>query len=147
MNQIFLKSVVDRKKLSKINKNNFLQLLTLTSTMLRLYSQATICPYKQPNCTADEALTLDPEIEQIMAHSVDYDELAYVWNEWRDKSGKLMRNDYKKYVQIMNAAARANGNLNFLIKIFNNFLRISFYEKNLRMQVNGGNQNTKMKTL
>lgn len=79
--------------------------------MLGIYSQATICPYKQPNCTTDEALTLDPEIEQIMAHSVDYDELAYVWNEWREKTGKLMRNDYKKYVDVMNTAARANGKI------------------------------------
>lgn len=76
--------------------------------MSSVYSQATICPYRRPNCTAAERLTLDPEMEEILAKSEDYDELAYVWKSWRDNSGKLMRDDYKKYVSLTNKAAEAN---------------------------------------
>lgn len=87
----------------------FSQLLGLTSSMSLIYNSAGICPYKQPNCTAANLLTLDPEIEHVMSNSQDYDELAYVWKEWRDKSGKLMRQDYRKYIEIMNKAAKENG--------------------------------------
>lgn len=77
--------------------------------MSAIYSSAKICPYKKQNCTDDELLTLDPEIEDRLAKSEDYDELAYVWKSWRDNSGKLMRSDYKKYVDLSNKAAIANG--------------------------------------
>lgn len=77
--------------------------------MSAIYSKASICPYQQPNCSAANQWTLDPEIEHVMSTSQDYDELAYVWKEWRDKSGKLMRQDYRKYVEIMNKAGKVNG--------------------------------------
>lgn len=40
-----------------------------------------------------------------------------IWNEWREKSGKLMRQDYKKYIDLLNKAAILNGNF------FNNCLK------------------------
>lgn len=43
-----------------------------------------------------------------MASSGNYDELKYIWEHWHNNSGKHMRNDYSKYVQLMNEAARAN---------------------------------------
>jgi peptidyl-dipeptidase A len=57
-----------------------------------------------------EGLTLDPEISAIMTKSQDYDELKWAWEQWREKSGKLMRGDYKKYVELVNKAATLNGN-------------------------------------
>ena len=44
-----------------------------------------------------------------MANSRDYDELVYTWKAWHDASGKHMREDYKKYVELQNKAAAANG--------------------------------------
>lgn len=44
-----------------------------------------------------------------MAVSEDFDELAYIWKEWRDASGKNMRDDYKVYVELSNKAAAMNG--------------------------------------
>lgn len=44
-----------------------------------------------------------------MATSRDYDELLFVWKGWRDASGKKMRNDYKRYVELSNKAAVLNG--------------------------------------
>lgn len=43
-----------------------------------------------------------------MSTSHDYDELKYVWQQWHNNSGKLMRNDYGTYVGIMNEAAQLN---------------------------------------
>ena len=48
------------------------------------------------------------EISHIMTTSEDYDELSYTWKEWRDRSGKLMRNGYKDYVSLVNKAAKLN---------------------------------------
>lgn len=47
-----------------------------------------------------------------MGSSHDYDKLEYIWTEWHEKSGKLMRADYKTYVDLMNKAAVINGYTN-----------------------------------
>lgn len=44
-----------------------------------------------------------------MATSRDYDELLFAWKGWRDASGKKMRNNYKRYVELSNKAAVLNG--------------------------------------
>ena len=54
------------------------------------------------------------EISHVMTTSEDYDELSYTWKEWRDKSGKLMRNGYKDYVSLVNKAAKLNSKISKL---------------------------------
>lgn len=49
------------------------------------------------------------DAEKVMAESRDYEELKYVWSQWRDASGAKMRNNYKNYVTLSNQAAEANG--------------------------------------
>lgn len=44
-----------------------------------------------------------------MAESRDYDELLFAWKGWRDAAGKVLRQDYEKYVELANTAARLNG--------------------------------------
>lgn len=44
-----------------------------------------------------------------MAKSQDYEELLFAWKGWRDASGKKMRNNYKRYVELSNKAAVLNG--------------------------------------
>lgn len=44
-----------------------------------------------------------------MAVSRDYDELLFAWKGWRDSAGKVIRQDYKKYVELANKAATLNG--------------------------------------
>jgi len=88
-------------------------LTNLTSTrnaMTLIYNNAKVCPFtNQQGCDlATEGLTLDPDIEVLLASSNNYDEMQWIWESWHDKSGKLMRDDYKKYVAIMNEAAVAN---------------------------------------
>lgn len=53
------------------------------------------------------ALSLD--LTDILATSRDYDELLFVWKGWRDASGKKMKNNYKRYVELSNKAAVLNG--------------------------------------
>lgn len=75
-----------------------------------IYNVAKICPFDKQNCNlATEGLTLEPELYDILAESQNYDELEYVWTQWREKSGKLMRSGYKKYIELNNKAAMLNG--------------------------------------
>jgi len=49
-------------------------------------------------------------METTMSSSRDYEELKYVWSQWRDASGAKMRSNYQNYVSLSNQAAQANGN-------------------------------------
>lgn len=49
------------------------------------------------------------DLQKIMAESRDYDELLFVWKGWRDSAGKVIRDKYKRYVQLANKAATLNG--------------------------------------
>lgn len=53
------------------------------------------------------------DIEAIMASSHDWDELTYVWEEWRDKTGKLMRDNFTRFVELSNEAAILDGQFSF----------------------------------
>ena len=46
-----------------------------------------------------------------MAKSENYNTLRDVWVKWRDASGKTIRDDYKKYIELENEAAVRNGKL------------------------------------
>ncbi|GAB0092396.1 Angiotensin-converting enzyme [Sergentomyia squamirostris] len=90
------------------------ELTTLTAAKVRMettYSDAKICPFTNQNCNleTDTVHTLDPEITEVMAKSTNYEELEYVWKEWREKSGKLMRDDFRSYIDLSNKAAALNG--------------------------------------
>ena len=45
-----------------------------------------------------------------MATSTDYDELEYVWVEWRNAAGRTVRKQYLDFVGLNNKAAQANRN-------------------------------------
>lgn len=77
--------------------------------MEKIYNSAKICPFDKKDCDLDkEGWTLDPEMSKVMAESTNYDELLYVWEAWRNASGKKMRKDYETYVNIVNEAAQMN---------------------------------------
>lgn len=82
--------------------------------MSAIYSMATVCPFEEQNCAknATNRLTLDPEITERFAKSRNFDELQYLWTEWRKQSGKLMRPDYEVYVNLMNRVATENNYTN-----------------------------------
>lgn len=78
--------------------------------MSSIYNKATVCPFKQQNCSENspDRLTLDPHITERFAVSRDFDELQYLWKQWHDASGKLMRSQYHVYVELMNKVAIGN---------------------------------------
>ncbi|XP_063216925.1 angiotensin-converting enzyme-like isoform X2 [Bacillus rossius redtenbacheri] len=87
-----------------------IELNNITATMVGLYSTAKICPQANVSCDLEkEGLSLDPQIEGIMANSRSYDELLHAWQAWRDATGPKMRDDYETYVKIKNEAAILNG--------------------------------------
>ncbi|CAL1685998.1 unnamed protein product [Lasius platythorax] len=77
----------------------------LINDMLAVYNGATICAYNDPfRC----GLRLYPDISQIMAKSRDWDELQYVWAEWRRRSGTPIKDLYQQLMTLNNDAARLN---------------------------------------
>lgn len=76
--------------------------------MLAIYNKAQICVFDKP---FDCGLKLYPDLKEIMARSRDWDELLYVWGEWRRKSGENMKELYEQLVDLTNEAAKYNSKL------------------------------------
>uniref|UniRef100_A0A672ZLE5 Angiotensin-converting enzyme n=1 Tax=Sphaeramia orbicularis TaxID=375764 RepID=A0A672ZLE5_9TELE len=93
-------SDIERAALPSDQLKEYNQLL---STMETKYSVAEVC---RENGTCHP---LDPDLQKIMAESRDYDELLFAWKGWRDSAGKILRQDYKRYVELANKAATLNG--------------------------------------
>lgn len=91
-----------------------IQFNSLVNKMSSVYNTATVCPFDEQNCSKNSKnrLTLDPDLDQRMAESRNFDELKYYWEQWRNESGKLMRTDYENYVDVMNEMAKGNGYAN-----------------------------------
>ncbi|CAK1598422.1 unnamed protein product [Parnassius mnemosyne] len=77
----------------------------IINDMLAVYNTAEICAYNEPfKC----GLHLQPELQDIMSHSRDWDELQHVWTEWRRNTGRRIRDLYEQLVDLTNQAARLN---------------------------------------
>ncbi|XP_077986221.1 angiotensin-converting enzyme 2-like [Glandiceps talaboti] len=75
------------------------------STMSLTYALGEVClPWDDNKCYLQ-----DPELTGIMAESVNYTERLWVWQHWRDETGKQMRDQYVDYVTYKNKAAELNG--------------------------------------
>ncbi|XP_055113498.1 angiotensin-converting enzyme isoform X6 [Symphalangus syndactylus] len=69
------------------------------------YSVATVCH------TNGSCLQLEPDLTNVMATSRKYEDLLWAWEGWRDKAGRAILQFYPKYVELINQAARLNGNM------------------------------------
>lgn len=94
--------------INHLPEQEFTALNNALGRMQHIYSSTLICPYDQQNCTTG-TLSLDPDLYEVMAQSQDYDKLLYAWKEWRDNTGRYMKNDYAEYVRLMNKAAGVAG--------------------------------------
>lgn len=73
--------------------------------MQSTYSTAKICDFKKPSkCD----LSLEPEITDLFMRSHDPEELKHLWTKWRDASGKKVKTDFVRYVELSNDIARLN---------------------------------------
>ncbi|CAH4035596.1 unnamed protein product [Pieris brassicae] len=77
----------------------------IINDMLAVYNTAEICAYNEPfKC----GLHLNPDLQFIMSHSRDWDELQHAWTEWRRNTGRRIRDLYEQLVDLTNQAARLN---------------------------------------
>ncbi|XP_006146875.1 angiotensin-converting enzyme-like protein Ace3 [Tupaia chinensis] len=75
----------------------------LLADMETTYSMAQVCLNEGP------CMSLEPELEDIMANSRDQKELLWAWQGWRDAVGRLIRTSFERYVQLSNKVAQLNG--------------------------------------
>ncbi|UYV61440.1 hypothetical protein LAZ67_1004861 [Cordylochernes scorpioides] len=79
-------------------EDKFAKFLRIAAKMEDIYSQAKV-----------DNLSLDPDLTRIFASSRNADDLKKYWVGWRDATGKKIRSQYVKFVELSNEAARANG--------------------------------------
>ncbi|ELU13139.1 hypothetical protein CAPTEDRAFT_175968 [Capitella teleta] len=91
-----------------LSEEDFNRQSELRAEMQRIYSTAEACN-KPGDDDPDKCYPLDPDLEQIMATSTDWDELKWAWESWRDVSGRLMPDMYEEYAGLLNKAADMNG--------------------------------------
>lgn len=91
---------------------DFSELNSLISGMVSTYGAGKICPFTKQDCDLEkEGLTLEPGVEEILADTENrsWEELEYVWEAWRNATGRKFRGKIGRYVELSNKAAEANG--------------------------------------
>ena len=53
-----------------------------------------------------------------MGRSRNYDELRHTWEQWREVTGRVMRDDFIEFVKLSNKAASLDGKFSLLKTIF-----------------------------
>ncbi|EPY86413.1 angiotensin-converting enzyme [Camelus ferus] len=89
------KAALPKDKLQEYN-----QILAYMETT---YSMGQVCLNEGP------CLSLEPDLEEVMATSRDQKELLWAWQGWRDAVGRQLRTTFERYVQLSNKAAKLNG--------------------------------------
>ncbi|UYV61435.1 hypothetical protein LAZ67_1004848 [Cordylochernes scorpioides] len=79
-------------------EDKYAEFLRIAADMEDIYSQAKL-----------DNLSLDPDLTRIFASSRNAEDLKKYWVGWRDATGKKIRSQYVKFVELSNEAARANG--------------------------------------
>jgi len=77
----------------------------LKSDMGSTYSKAKVKEFSDK----EKDYSLEPELTKEMAQNRDPKMLGYYWTQWREQSGKKIRDQYKEYVDVYNEAAKLNG--------------------------------------
>uniref|UniRef100_A0A8C9GPX8 Angiotensin-converting enzyme n=1 Tax=Piliocolobus tephrosceles TaxID=591936 RepID=A0A8C9GPX8_9PRIM len=91
---------IDKAALPKDELREYNELL---ADMEMTYSMAQVCL----NETA--CLSLEPELEEVMATSRNKEELLWAWQGWRDAVGCQIRTTFEHYVELSNKATQLNG--------------------------------------
>ncbi|UYV61425.1 hypothetical protein LAZ67_1004792 [Cordylochernes scorpioides] len=79
-------------------KDQYAEFFRISADMEDIYSQAKV-----------DNLSFDPDLTRIFASSRNVEELKKYWVGWRDATGKKIRSQYIKFVELSNEAAQANG--------------------------------------
>ncbi|KAL4835077.1 hypothetical protein H8958_014866 [Nasalis larvatus] len=90
---------IDKVALPKDELREYNELL---ANMEMTYSMAQVCLNERP------CLSLEPELEEVMATSRNKEELLWAWQGWRDAVGCQIRTTFEHYVELSNKAAQLN---------------------------------------
>lgn len=83
--------------------------------MLQTYSEGKVCADtsvsfdKIDTCPADKVWNFNPQISRTMAISRNYELLHHLWTNWRDSTGKVLKEDYLKYLVLKNESSNIDG--------------------------------------
>ncbi|RWS23318.1 angiotensin-converting enzyme-like protein [Leptotrombidium deliense] len=97
--------------------------------MEALYGSAKVCV--KGKC----GLSLDPDLTKLMATNRDYDTLLEAWVNWRDASGKQIRDMYPQYVEFGNEVAKKNSDNERVFNDYGDWLLYPFEEKNFKQDL------------
>lgn len=109
-----------------LNDKKYDELNNLINQMKTNYKQAKICPYtgtmphnilnggnETERITTHYAaycdLSIENDLQRIMEVSRNADELKYIWTNWYNKVGAPNRNNFMRYVDLVNHAAQIHG--------------------------------------
>jgi len=77
----------------------------VTVDMEKIYSTAKICSFEnETRCD----LSLNPDISAIMKNSRNEEELLHVWTQWRNVTGRPIKQYYERFVELSNEVAALN---------------------------------------
>ncbi|XP_025083196.1 angiotensin-converting enzyme-like isoform X2 [Pomacea canaliculata] len=77
---------------------------TLQSKMEGIYGAGKVCLDSPDHC-----LSLEPDLEDILANNRSYDRLLAVWKGWRDATGPAIKPLYQQFVALSNEGVRELG--------------------------------------
>lgn len=103
--------VLSKLGTAALDEDQLAELINILSSMKRIYGTGKVCPLDKRECNLEtEGLGLNPDLEKIMSKPTKYtyEELSYVWQGWRNATGRIMRESYMKYIHLSNTAAVAN---------------------------------------
>ncbi|GBN75145.1 Angiotensin-converting enzyme [Araneus ventricosus] len=80
----------------------------LSVDMEDIYAKAKLCRFDSLSSEPCD-LSLEPELVEIFISSRNEAELKYYWSQWRDETGKKMKDKYIRYVELANQVACLNG--------------------------------------
>ncbi|GBM64391.1 Angiotensin-converting enzyme [Araneus ventricosus] len=88
--------------------DKFAELSELTADMQDTYAKAKVCRFNSTDSKKCD-LSLEPELTEILINSRNEAELKHVWSKWRDVTGKVVKDQFLRYVNLSNEAACLNG--------------------------------------
>ncbi|RWS31612.1 hypothetical protein B4U80_04606 [Leptotrombidium deliense] len=101
----------------------------LVADMENIYGSAKICVGKK--CE----LSLEPDVTEVMARERDYDLLKEAWINWRDETGKKMRQMYTEYVNLGNKMAIKSSHGSDIFRDFGEYWLHSYEDDNFKEKV------------
>ena len=90
---------------AKLSETDFNDIQDAVSRMQSTFAKVKVPDFKDRS----KLVSLEPEITEAFAKSRNPEELKYYWIKWYDGAGLPSKNDFFKYVELRNKAAKMNG--------------------------------------